>query len=283
MASNSELLKQYKTLVRTIESFSDGQASIGQSPNGEEDEDTLTILYINISPNDGPYNGGTFLFKLDLSDGYPNDPPKINCLTKVYHPNIDQIDEYSEGDICLNLMDELWTPDLTLEDFVQGLLFMFYNPNIEDPLNPAFHGGESEDEFQENVLRSMRGEEVDGIEYENVLKKSDDKKEGEEITMPTLMSIVTEGGVNEGKEDEIKTEIVTIVTNKLEESINRDDATGQCEEQQNEHTTKDHTHLVPHPSTPDHTHLTNYGFWTLLVVGVGVWAGLQLSRRFPVR
>lgn len=187
MAVNTDIMKQYRDLVRNIDSFSNGQASIAESP--PEEEDTLTIIYVNISPNDGPYKGGTFKFKFDLSDDYPDiSPPKINCLTKVYHPNIDQIDDYSEGDICLNLLDELWTPELTLEDYIQGLLFLFYNPNIEDPLNPAFHGGESEDEFEDNVRRSMKGEEIDEIVYDIVLfdePETNTKGEETELTTPT--------------------------------------------------------------------------------------------------
>ena len=198
MAVNTDIMKQYRDLVRNIDSFSNGQASIAESPL--EEEDTLTIIYVNISPNDGPYKGGTFKFKFDLSDDYPDiSPPKINCLTKVYHPNIDQIDDYSEGDICLNLLDELWTPELTLEDYIQGLLFLFYNPNIEDPLNPAFYGSESEDEFKDNVQRSMKGEEIDGIIYDIVLfDEAETNIEGEE----TKLTTPTEA---EGKETELTT------------------------------------------------------------------------------
>lgn len=33
--------------------------------------------------------GGAFLFSFAVPSGYPHDPPKVKCLTKVYHPNID--------------------------------------------------------------------------------------------------------------------------------------------------------------------------------------------------
>ena len=36
-----------------------------------------------------PRRGGTFLFSFAVPTGYPHDPPKVKCLTKVYHPNID--------------------------------------------------------------------------------------------------------------------------------------------------------------------------------------------------
>lgn len=239
MAVNTGIMKQYRDLVRNIDSFSNGQASIAESP--PEEEDTLTIIYINISPNDGPYKGGTFKFKFDLSDDYPDiSPPKINCLTKVYHPNIDQIDDYSEGDICLNLLDELWTPELTLEDYIQGLLFLFYNPNIEDPLNPAFHGGESEDEFEDNVRRSMKGEEIDEIVYDIVLfdePETNTKGEETELTTPTeddgtpLLEPSEEQNIIEKirpDQDEIEVKMKTedTLTTPTTGSL-RDEATGQ--------------------------------------------------------
>lgn len=165
------------SLAKTIESFSNGQATLSEN---ETDSDSLNIINVTITPSDGFYKNGKFNFEIDISDGYPEiNPPKIRCLNRVYHPNIDQIDDYSEGDICLNLLDELWTPELTLEDYVQGLLFMFYEPNVEDPLNPAFGGDEDEDKLRYNVRASMRGFEVDGIQYENILPDGYESDNGE--------------------------------------------------------------------------------------------------------
>lgn len=272
MAANSELMKQYKDLVRTIDSFSNGQASISEAPT-EEEEDTLTIIYINISPSDGPYKGGTFLFKFDLSNGYPEDQPRINCLTKVYHPNIDQIDEYSEGDICLNLMDELWTPELTLEDYVQGLLFMFYNPNIEDPLNPAFTGGETQEEFQDNILKSMRGEEIDGVEYEAVYKNGEEDTQFDKKDMTTPISISEDHPLTVAQKSDAILDTST---------TDRDEATGQCEDLPKE--SKEDT-LMPHLPMPTQFHTPNgwFGYsMTLMLLGVSVWAGFHILKRLPI-
>ncbi len=167
MATKSVIMKQYMSLVKNISSFSNGQALLSET---NSDEDQLDKVNITISPSEGYYRGGTFEFQIDLSDGYPDaDPPRIRCLTSVYHPNIDQNDDYSEGDICLNMLDELWSPDLTLEDYIQGLLFLFYEPNPEDPLNPAFCGDEDEEKWSYNIRRSLRGYEIDGTTYDTVL------------------------------------------------------------------------------------------------------------------
>ncbi|XP_003385999.1 PREDICTED: NEDD8-conjugating enzyme Ubc12-like [Amphimedon queenslandica] len=275
--STSEIMKQYKSLVRGIELLSDGQAAITQGPDGGQDEDDLSVIYVSISPNDGPYKGGSFVFKLDLSDGYPDvSPPVINCLTKVYHPNIDAIDEYSEGEICLNLLDELWNPDLTLEDYVQGLLFLFYNPNLDDPLNPSFSAGEIEwEEFEENVRKSLMGYEIEGVEYEPLIQDvgEDKSNEGEESEGDDIL--MTSSETSDQKE------LVTVVTTDLksglaEKSNSRDDATGQRED-------------VPvgvvsaeAPPPPVTVRVLQNGL-PLIIIGVGVWAGLSLMRRFAVR
>ena len=159
------LLKHYRDLARTISSFSNDQACLKELAD-DEDLDLETV-FVTVSPNDGPYRGGKFDFEFDLSDGYPTCPPVVHCQTHIYHPNIDFCDD--QGDVCLNLLDELWTPDMTLEDVVQGVLFLLYNPNVEDPLSSMFTGNESEEQFLENVRASLRGESVDGEDFERNL------------------------------------------------------------------------------------------------------------------
>lgn len=41
----------------------------------------------------------SFVFCLQVGQGYPHDPPKVKCETMVYHPNIDL-----EGNVCLNIL-----------------------------------------------------------------------------------------------------------------------------------------------------------------------------------
>lgn len=96
----------------------------------------------------------------------PEVPPAIHCLTRIYHPNIDPtITETDVSNICVNLLDD-WSESNDLEDCVQALLFLFHNPNIEDPLSPYFDPSGTYEDFQENVLLSLEGKEVDEIAFE---------------------------------------------------------------------------------------------------------------------
>ena len=169
--------RDLKKLILAMDSLTNGQAAIIVN------EENMCEFKLIIIPNDGPYSNGRFEFDISYDDpsDYPYSAPRVLCTTPIYHPNIDT-EETCETNVCLSLFDE-WESQNTLEDVVQGLLFLFYNPNIEDPLNPLFNGTEDSDEFEENVRKSLLGEDIDGTEFErnqvsddpsvHVLKSSD--------------------------------------------------------------------------------------------------------------
>eukprot|EP01024_Parvocaulis_polyphysoides_P053080 TRINITY_DN5275_c0_g1_i1.p2 TRINITY_DN5275_c0_g1~~TRINITY_DN5275_c0_g1_i1.p2 ORF type:complete len:183 (-),score=20.85 TRINITY_DN5275_c0_g1_i1:326-874(-) len=85
---------------------------------------------IAMVPDDGVYKNGCFQFDFNIAHGYPHEAPKVKCLTKVYHPNIDL-----EGNICLNILREDWKPVLNINQILWGLQYLFLEPNPDDPLN----------------------------------------------------------------------------------------------------------------------------------------------------
>lgn len=68
---------------------------------------------------------------MTFPDTYPIDPPKIKCLNKIYHPNINY-----EGSVCLPLVREDYSPTVNLVMIICGLIFIMTYPNGEDALNP---------------------------------------------------------------------------------------------------------------------------------------------------
>ncbi len=38
-------------------------------------------------PDDSPWEGGTFNLLMEFSEEYPNKPPKVRFVSKLYHPN----------------------------------------------------------------------------------------------------------------------------------------------------------------------------------------------------
>ena len=150
--------RDLKKLIVSLDSLTNGQASV------TVDEENVGKFILTIIPDDGPYRNGKFDFEITFDDpsGYPADLPEVICTTPICHPNIEN--EYDGTNVCLSLFDE-WDSN-SLADIVQGLLFLFYNPNIEDPLSSLFDGSETEDEFTERVRLSLMGElEIDGTSF----------------------------------------------------------------------------------------------------------------------
>ena len=81
--------------------------------NGPED---LMNFKITVTPDDGMYKRGVFVFDFKVPKTYPHDPPKVQCETTVFHPNIDM-----EGHVCLNILREDWKPVLTIQSVIMGL------------------------------------------------------------------------------------------------------------------------------------------------------------------
>lgn len=90
------------------------------------DPNKLHCFQLTVSPDEGYYQGGKFQFETEVPDAYNMVPPKVKCLTKIWHPNITET-----GEICLSLLREHsidgtgWAPTRTLKDVVWGLNSLF--------------------------------------------------------------------------------------------------------------------------------------------------------------
>ena len=98
---------------------------------------------------------------------YPIKPPTITCSTDIWHPNIDE-----NGAVCLNILKEVtvggdWRPNLDVNACILGLIFLFIEPNPNDPLNQkaAQDLRERPEAFINDVQTSLKGGTVNGKKY----------------------------------------------------------------------------------------------------------------------
>jgi len=102
-----------------------------------DDPDKLHDFHLTITPDEGYWRNGQFLFHVHVTEEYNFAPPIVKCLTRLWHPNINE-----EGSVCLSLLrqssiDEMgWAPTRRLKDVVWGLNSLFTDLlNFDDPLN----------------------------------------------------------------------------------------------------------------------------------------------------
>ena len=90
--------------------------------------------------------------------------PYVDCRTPILHPNIG----YNQDgfDVCLTLLDE-WEADFGVDDIIQGLLFLFYEPNWDDPFTryPAVLYDEVGLSYTEIIQKTLLGLDVDELDW----------------------------------------------------------------------------------------------------------------------
>ncbi|XP_011305279.1 NEDD8-conjugating enzyme UBE2F [Fopius arisanus] len=102
-----------------------------------DNPDRLHQFNLAIAPDEGYWLGGTFLFHISIPEEYNMTPPKVKCITKLWHPNINE-----DGDVCLSILRQSsldgmgWAPTRKLKDVVWGINSLFTDLlNFDDPLN----------------------------------------------------------------------------------------------------------------------------------------------------
>ncbi|GLJ24566.1 hypothetical protein SUGI_0469430 [Cryptomeria japonica] len=94
-----------------------------------EENDMSHMCGTIAGPMDSPYEQGSFQIDIRLPDGYPFEPPKMQFITKVWHPNISS----QNGAICLDILKNQWSPALTLKTTLISLQALLSTPEPNDP------------------------------------------------------------------------------------------------------------------------------------------------------
>ncbi|KAI6686465.1 hypothetical protein NL676_032378 [Syzygium grande] len=81
-------------------------------------------------PDDTPWDGGTFKLTLQFSEEYPNKPPTVRFVSRMFHPNI-----YADGSICLDILQNQWSPIYDVAAILTSIQSLLCDPNPNSPAN----------------------------------------------------------------------------------------------------------------------------------------------------
>jgi len=119
----------FKEMQEIQELQSDDNSNITAGPI--HDDNIYKWSSTIFGPKDSPYDGGVFLLLINFPENYPFKPPQITFQTKIFHPNISS----NSGAICLDILQNNWSPALTLTKTLLSICSLLTDPNPDDPLD----------------------------------------------------------------------------------------------------------------------------------------------------
>nr|BAA09092.1 ubiquitin-conjugating enzyme [Paramecium tetraurelia] len=113
-------------------------------------DDIKTWKILLYGPKGTVYEGGLYILSYVFTQNYPFRPPKVQFITKLYHPNVSR-----GGSLCLDVLNTSWSPLLTTTKVLDAVSVMLQNPNADDALDcniAAIYKHEPE-LFKQNALK----------------------------------------------------------------------------------------------------------------------------------
>lgn len=85
--------------------------------SGAPTEDNILVWEaIIFGPQDTPFEDGTFKLTLEFTEEYPNKPPTVKFVSKMFHPNV-----YADGSICLDILQVGFKTKLATDSSIENL------------------------------------------------------------------------------------------------------------------------------------------------------------------
>ncbi|KAH9609172.1 hypothetical protein KSS87_002398 [Heliosperma pusillum] len=163
--ARKRLMRDFKRLQQ------DPPAGISGAP---QDNNIMLWNAVIFGPDDTPWDGGTFKLTLQFSEDYPNKPPTVRFVSRMFHPNtrggenrdsadlqdssspatdppvpykegmdIDRFFHlsgvlemlYADGSICLDILQNQWSPIYDVAAILTSIQSLLCDPNPNSPAN----------------------------------------------------------------------------------------------------------------------------------------------------
>ena len=95
-----------------------------------DDNSIFEWTAVILGPEETAWEGGIFKLRMKFSDQYPNKPPSVQFKTDIFHPNV-----YKDGRICLDILDNNWSPVYDVQSILISIQQLLDDPNIKSPAN----------------------------------------------------------------------------------------------------------------------------------------------------
>lgn len=127
-------MKYLKRLLGEIKIFNNSEMNKDGIYLYYDEANLNQMHYLIMGPDNTPYAGGFYLFKINFTEDYPFKPPKVKyisyCTTTRMNPNM-----YCNGKVCLSILGTWdgppWTPAMNLCSLAHNIQLRLNN----DPLH----------------------------------------------------------------------------------------------------------------------------------------------------
>jgi hypothetical protein len=69
---------------------------------------------------------------LNFDESYPNKPPTVKFLSKMFHPNV-----YANGELCLDILQNRWSPTYDVAAILTSIQSLLHDPNPNSYVFPS--------------------------------------------------------------------------------------------------------------------------------------------------
>lgn len=94
-------------------------------------QDAYVCEYLyTVCVREGIYAGNKYAFQILFPEAYPFRSPRVRCLDRIFHPNIDV-----DGNVCLEFLRHNWSSAMGIEWILTGICLFLAEPCGTEALN----------------------------------------------------------------------------------------------------------------------------------------------------